>query len=79
MAGFDDLQQFLALVRAQDNLVLLGHRPKFTTQNLLVKPLGARGRARVLRQFSYTRMTEETLAAYRLFLDEERAGAVAGR
>jgi hypothetical protein len=39
MAGFDDLQQFLALVRAQDNLVLLGHRPKFTTQNLLVKPL----------------------------------------
>jgi glycosyltransferase involved in cell wall biosynthesis len=39
--------------------------------------LGARGRARVLRQFSYTRMTEETLAAYRLFLDEERAGAVA--
>ena len=41
--------------------------------------LGTRGRARVLPQFSYTRMTEETLAAYRLFLDEERPGAVAGR
>jgi glycosyltransferase involved in cell wall biosynthesis len=41
--------------------------------------LGARGRARVLWQFSYTRMTEETLAAYRLFLDKEGAGTVACR